>query len=648
MYVTCPRCSQQNYATATQCAYCASPLTPAPQPAQAFAQTNAPGFAGGVTGGGGAGGGGTTGQPQIGQLIDRKYRIEKVLGQGGMGVVYLGHDVNADQKVVIKAILPEFANRGDFRERTLSEGKALAKIDHQNVVRFYSIVNHPETNELYIVMQFIEGESLDHTLERANASGQKLPIPEVVRIFKMALDGVHAAHVEGLMHRDLKPANIIVRQKDGVAKVMDFGIAKAEGATKGPTQAGGIVGSLFYMAPEQIKGARDLDKRLDVYAMGIVLYELVTGVVPFDGETEYDIMTQHISNPVPSVLHKRPDAPPWIDEVIAKATQKERQNRYQSCEEMRKAVDALDGGLAVPRSMTAYESSIADAGAPAKGGTAAMSAMPANQPSGAFPGPPGFPPPGTSSPGIPPAQAYEPPPKKGGSTGLVIGILAVLLIGGGVGGYFAFVHDDGKTAKADGNSGDKDKKGGDDKGDKKGDDKGDKKPDKKGDDDDKKPKKGDDDDKKKPAKKSPLAALVGEWKTDVTNRVLKAELSGDEVEFKVVDPAQWDGAFVKDEVRFKLKKGADDKTFEVVDRYRPAPPTGKTYNTGALASCVIESTAVAGKTLEATLKTDDQLEVMLATMGVDLTFDAGDATKVSSCKPKPASGTVKATLRKQK
>jgi len=647
MYVPCPRCGQQNYATATPCAYCATPLTPAPQPAQAFAPTNAPGFAGGVTGGGaGIGGGGSAGQPQIGQLIDRKYRIEKVLGQGGMGVVYLGHDVNADQKVVIKAILPEFANRGDFRERTLSEGKALAKIDHQNVVRFYSIINHAETSELYIVMQFIEGESLDHTLERANASGQKLPIPEVVRIFKMALDGVHAAHVEGLMHRDLKPANIIVRQKDGVAKVMDFGIAKAEGATKGPTQAGGIVGSLFYMAPEQIKGARDLDKRLDVYAMGIVLYELVTGVVPFDGETEYDIMTQHMSVPVPSVLAKRPDAPPWIDEVIAKATQKERNARYQSCEEMRKAVDAFDGGIAVPRSMTAYESSTSDAG-PIKGGTAAMSAMP-SQPGpgpGAFPGPPGFPPPGGSNPGpmIPAGQYESAPPKKGGNTGLVIGVVVLLLAGGGVGAYFAFGQDDsGKTAKADGNSGDKGDKG-DKKPDKK-DDKGDKKPDKKGDDDDKKPGKDD----KKPVKKNPLAVLVGEWKTDTTNRLLKAELSGDEVEFKVVDPKEWDGAFVKDEVRFKLKKGADDKTFEVVDRYRPAPGTGKTYTTGALASCILESTTVASKTLEATLKTDDHIEVQLATATVAVILDAGDATKIASCKPNPATGTVKATLRKQK
>ena len=623
MYVACPRCSQQNYATATQCAYCASPLTPAPQSPQGFAQTNAPGFAGGVTGGGGgAPGGGVAGQITVGQIIDRKYKVEKVLGQGGMGVVYLGHDVNADQKVVIKAILPEFANRGDFRERTLQEGKALAKIDHQNVVRFYAIINLQETSELYIVMQFIEGESLDHTLERANAQGAKLPIPEVIRIFKMALDGVHAAHLEGLMHRDLKPANIIVRQKDGVAKVMDFGIAKAEGATKGPTQAGGIVGSLFYMAPEQIKGAKDLDKRLDVYAMGIVLYELITGVVPFDGDTEYDIMSQHISNPVPSVLLKRPDAPPWIDEVIAKATQKERAARYQSCEEMRKAVDAFDGGLAVPRSMTSYEAGISDPGpAPQiKGGTAAMSAMPSSP-----------------MPQIPPAQqAYHAPPqKKGGSAGLIVGLLVVVLGGGGAAAYFLTQGDDKKPPATE-PAKTEEPKGKDDKDDKK--------PPKKDD----KPDKKDDDKKPPPKKASALDALIGEWKTDTTNRLLKAEKSGDEIEFKVVDPAQWEGAFAKDEVRFRLKKGSDDKSFEVVDRYRPAPGTGKKYSTGALASCILESTAVAGKTLEASLKTDDHIEVQLATASMALVPDPGDANTVSSCKPGTPTGSVKANLRRQK
>jgi serine/threonine-protein kinase len=599
MYVACPRCGQQNYNTATQCAYCGSGLAAAPQ---GFAQTNAPGFSAGATGPGpGQEAGPGASQPQVGQIIDRKYRVERVLGEGGMGVVYVAHDVNADQKVVIKSIRPEFANRGDFRERTMAEGRALAKIDHQNVVRFNSIVNSPETNELYIVMQFIEGESLDRTLEKANAAGQKLPVPEVLRIFKMTLDGVGAAHREGLMHRDLKPANIIVRTKDGVAKVMDFGIAKAEGSTKGPTQAGGIVGSLWYMAPEQIKGARDLDKRLDVYALGIVLYELVTGVVPFDGETEYDIMTKHIGEAVPSVRVLRPDAPPWIDEVIAKATSKDRANRYQSCEEMRAAIDHFDGGLVVPRSMTAYENSIVDPGAPARG-TAAMTPPPVYQ---------------TAEPSMPST------PKKGPPVALFAAIGAVVVIGG-VGAAIAMG-------------------------------KGDKKPDavaKKppvedhGGDDEKKKAVQDKKTAEKPKKKDPLDAIVGDWETDTTNRALKAVRDGDEVVFRVVNPKDWDGAYAEDEIRFRLKQGEDDKTFEVEDRYRPSPGHGKTYTKGALASCIVESSGnVKNTDLRAILKSESTLEVTFALANVELLQGANDT--VTGCRKPSITGTVRATLRRK-
>ncbi len=624
MYVPCPRCGQQNYNTATQCAYCASPLAAAPAP-QGFAQTNAPGFAAGATTGGGGAGGGSgpgTSQPQVGQLIDRKYRIERVLGEGGMGVVYLGHDVNADQKVVIKAIRPEFANRGDFRERTISEGRALAKIDHQNVVRFYSIINSPETNELYLVMQFIEGESLDHTLEKANAAGQKLPIPEVLRIFKMALDGVGAAHNEGLIHRDLKPANIIVRAKDGVAKVMDFGIAKAEGSTKGPTQAGGIVGSLWYMAPEQIKGAKDLDKRLDVYAMGIVLYELTTGLVPFDGETEYDIMTKHMSDAVPSVRALRPDAPPFIDELIARATAKDRAQRFQSCEEFRAAIDQFDGGLAVPRSMTAYESSIVPdytAGAAAGPGARGTQAM--------------TPPPVYQS-----GEASIPTPKKS-NTGMIAAIVGALVVVGGIGAFVATRGDD--PPKDDGAA-----KADDDKDEDKGKDK-DKDKDK---DDDEGKDKDDDKDpsKAKPAKKDPLEALVGSWETDTTNRALKAVREGDEVLFRIVKASDWDGAYADDGVRFKLKAGSDDKTFEVVDRYRPPPGKGITYSKSALAGCILESSgSVGGQALEAVLKSESSIEVTFAKASVSLIPDPGDPKTISGCKAGKANGTVKSLIKKK-
>jgi serine/threonine-protein kinase len=640
MFVSCPRCSQQNYNTATQCAYCGAPLGAPPQGVPAgFASTNAPGFAGGTTGGGaGATSGAIASQPQVGQLIDKKYRVERVLGEGGMGVVYVAMDVNADQKVVIKSIRPEFANRGDFRERTLAEGKALAKIDHQNVVRFNSIINSPETNELYIVMQFIEGESLDRTLEKANAAGQKLPIDEVSRLFKQILDGVGSAHKEGLMHRDLKPANVLVRAKDGIAKVMDFGIAKAEGATKGPTQAGGIVGSLFYMAPEQIKGQRDLDKRLDIYALGIVMFELVTGHVPFDGETEYDIMTKHMGEAVPSVLASRPDAPPWVDELIQKATQKDRNQRFQSCEDFRAALDQYTAGVAVPRSMTAYENPISDGGSTGnRGGTAVMSPM-APQGPGAISNPYGSQP---SNPGFAPAPSA---PQKSGGGGLVIGLVVVLLLGGGgAGAYFYFNQDDGAskaTAKADKkDDGEKAKPKAKDKDKEK-----EKEPD-----GEKVATKDKDKEKDKVKKKGPLDALVGKWKSDVTNRDLEASKSGNEVEFKVSDEVQWKGAYSKDEVRFKLSAGTDDKTFLVTDRYRPYPiAPAKSYSPDAIASCTVESTKGPAGDLEAVLKDADTIEVTFATAKVDAKTSPNDATTITGCVPGTVNGVAKTTFRRQK
>src|SRR5258708_32973114 len=137
-------------------------------------------------------------------------------------------------------------------------------------------------------MRFIDGEALDHMLERYVAAQTAMPIPFVLSIFRMVLRGVGAAHGEGLIHRDLKPANILIRKKDGVAKVTDFGIAKGEEDAKaGRGVTKGIIGSLSYMAPEQVRGQRDLDKRIDVYALAILLFELIMGRAPFDAPSDY-------------------------------------------------------------------------------------------------------------------------------------------------------------------------------------------------------------------------------------------------------------------------------------------------------------------------------------------------------------------------
>ena len=196
----------------------------------------------------------STGYLANGTLVDGKYPIERVLGEGGMGVVYLARDIHTETSVVVKSIRAEFADAPEFRARTLAEGRALARIDHPNVVRLNAVVVEPAA--LYLVMQFIDGEPLDKMIERHVAARRPSRSSEALSIFRMILQGVGAAHAEGLIHRDLKPANVLIRKKDGVAKVTDFGIAKGEEDAKaGRGVTKGIIGSLSYMAPEQVRGA---------------------------------------------------------------------------------------------------------------------------------------------------------------------------------------------------------------------------------------------------------------------------------------------------------------------------------------------------------------------------------------------------------
>lgn len=267
-------------------------------------------------------------------MVDNKYRIESVLGEGGMGIVYLALDQNTNTHVVVKAIRGELAHNPDLRERVLAEGRALAQIDHPNVVRLNAIVIEHGI-ELYLVMQYIEGQSLDRLIEKRVQMRQPLPFPEALGIFRQVIAGVGAAHREGVVHRDIKPGNVLLRAKDGVAKVTDFGIAKMEAdakAGKGKTQ--GIIGSLWYMAPEQVTGRRDLDKRVDIYALGILFYEMLVGRVPFDANSDYDLMKMHVEAPMPSVAAVRPDVPAWVDALLTRACAKDREHRFATCDEM--------------------------------------------------------------------------------------------------------------------------------------------------------------------------------------------------------------------------------------------------------------------------------------------------------------------------
>jgi eukaryotic-like serine/threonine-protein kinase len=344
---SCPSCATPNDDATRFCTECGTSLG-ASQPAGiqgspiaavgvAARPTPTPGSAGRISS-----------NPTPGTVIDQKYAIEKVLGEGAMGIVYLAHDVVTETKVVVKSIRAEYADNPEFWARAIEEGRVLARIDHPNVLRLNAVV--VEGGQLYLVMQYIEGNSLDRFIEGHRAQGKMIPLEEALRIFRMMLQGVAAAHHEGVIHRDLKPANILVRAKDGVIKVSDFGIAKTGDAIRtGRQRTVGTVGSPAYMAPEQRAGAQDLDRRADIYALGIVFFELLVGDLPFVAATEGELFRLHSEAALPSVRTRRPDLPPALDDIIARACAKDRRDRFSTCEELDVAL--VQAGLHTMRSV---------------------------------------------------------------------------------------------------------------------------------------------------------------------------------------------------------------------------------------------------------------------------------------------------------
>lgn len=340
---SCPSCASTNADETSFCTNCGTSLR-ASQPAGmqgspiaaigAFpGPTPTPGVVSGERISGSPRPGRISSNPAPGMMIDGKYAVERVLGEGAMGIVYLAHDVVTETKVVVKSIRAEYADNPEFRARAIEEGRVLARIDHPNVVRLNAVV--VEGGQLYLIMQYIEGNSLDRLIEGYRAQGKMVPLDEAVRIFRMMVQGVAAAHHEGVIHRDLKPANLLVRAKDGVIKVSDFGIAKTGDAIRtGRQRTVGVVGSPAYMAPEQRTGAQDLDRRADIYSLGIVFFEVLVGELPFVAATEEELYRLHSAAVLPSVRTKRPELPPSLDAILARACAKDRHDRFSTCEEL--------------------------------------------------------------------------------------------------------------------------------------------------------------------------------------------------------------------------------------------------------------------------------------------------------------------------
>ena len=272
----------------------------------------------------------------IGQTINNYY-LESIIGEGGMGTVYLARHKYLDIRSAIKVLHYQYTRNPQFKERFINEAVALSKIDSQYIVKIRDFFDY--NDNLFLVMEYVKGIGLDNYIR--NVFG---PVPErrAIEIFKKILLGVHAAHIKGVIHRDIKPSNIIL-ENDDTPKILDFGIAKLLDTDNRMTSPGTKMGSAIYMSPEQVLG-REVDLRSDVYSLGITLYEMLTGKNPFDIQhaTEYTINSMIVNDPLPPPRSFYPHLSPNVEEIILKSTSKDVSYRFNNCEEFIIALSEID------------------------------------------------------------------------------------------------------------------------------------------------------------------------------------------------------------------------------------------------------------------------------------------------------------------
>jgi serine/threonine-protein kinase len=273
----------------------------------------------------------------IDTLFDGRYRIQRKLGAGGMADVYLAEDQELGRRVAIKILNGRHANDDQFIERFRREAKNAAALNHPNIVSIYDRGEAEET--YYIAMEFLDGRTLKELIIGRGAA----PMNVAIEYARQILSALRFAHRHGIVHRDIKPHNVLV-DGEGRVKVTDFGIARA--GTSQMTEAGSIVGTAQYLSPEQARGG-EVDPRSDLYSLGIVLYELLTGKTPFDGETPVEIAMKHLSTAPKPPSKLRPDIPPELDMVVMRALAKNPDDRYQSADEMEGDLDRVARGVRV-------------------------------------------------------------------------------------------------------------------------------------------------------------------------------------------------------------------------------------------------------------------------------------------------------------
>ena len=260
-----------------------------------------------------------------GQMINDRYEIIKSIGEGGMANVYLAYDTILDRRVAIKVLRGDLSNDEEFVRRFQREALSASSLSHPNIVEMYDV---GEDNGIYyIVMEYIEGKTLKQLIKKRGA----LTLSEAIDIMLQITDGISQAHDSYIIHRDLKPQNIMIKE-DGTIKITDFGIAMALNSTQ-LTQTNSVMGSVHYLPPEQASG-KGSTIRSDIYSMGILFYEILTGTLPFKGDNAVEIALKQMRDEIPSVRKKNPAIPQSVENVILKATAKNPKNRYSDAKEM--------------------------------------------------------------------------------------------------------------------------------------------------------------------------------------------------------------------------------------------------------------------------------------------------------------------------
>ncbi|UCD98885.1 MAG: protein kinase, partial [Chloroflexota bacterium] len=376
----------------------------------------------------------------VGETLGGRYKIQSLIGQGGMASVYKAYDPNLHRAVAVKVIHPHLSNNPEFFRRFEEEATAVAQLRHPNIVQVYDF-SHDE-DLYYMVMEFVMGETLQTRLKRLNESRRRMPAKEAITFTAEICDAAYYAHQRGMIHRDIKPANIML-DVNGRAILMDFGIARLADTTQ-HTATGTVLGTATYMAPEQIQGLQ-IDARADIYSIGITLFEILSGRPPFEADSAMTLMMMHLNDPVPDLRQIHADTPADLVAITNNALAKNRDERYQSASEMAEALRKLPdqfqqapvaAPIPTPDQTFIEATAVSDAGktiiepaVPFEPSPSQADYQPTLVEQVAQPVQPSAPP-----VGVPEKMPAE--EKKGRAWLPVVLVLLVLIIGGG--GYFAY------------------------------------------------------------------------------------------------------------------------------------------------------------------------------------------------------------------